>query len=264
VAKAPGHYGADGEPTCVDHRSVTIWGRILESAVRLSGPLGALLRRATASASRGARAGSGRRHGTKQIAFTIAVIALGAKMAKSDGRVTRDEVTAFREVFHVPLRELANVAKVFDLAKRDTAGYEIYARQIGRIFRDDPDVLEEVLDALFHIAKQDGGVRPAELAYLADVARIFGLGEKRFEQIRAAQVDEDEADPYHVLGVSPTIDAEALKRRWRKLVREHHPDALVAHGMPADFAALAEERLAKINAAYDRIRAERGGKPGAA
>lgn len=249
-----------------------MWDRVLDSAARLGGLLGALLGCATGGEQAGTRArggtrprpGSTSRDATRQVAFTIAVIALGAKMAKADGRVTRDEVSAFREVFHVPADEIRNVARVFDLAKRDTAGYDVYARQIARMFEHAPDVLEEIIDALFHIAKQDGGVRPSEIDYLASVARLFGLPEERFARIRWSQMAEDEADPYALLGVPHNIDHAGLKRVWRQLAREHHPDALIAHGMPADFIALAEERLAKINAAYDRIRAERGLKPDAA
>ena len=174
----------------------------------------------------------------KSVAFTIGMIALGAKMAKADGRVTQSEIRAFREVFHIPKDELANVAHVFNLARRSTAGFEVYAGQIARIFRHDPAVLEEVLDALFHIAKADGGVLASELSYLEEVARIFRLSDKRFEQIHSAQLDDDDMDPFAILGVRRDIDDAALKRHWRKLAREHHPDALVAHGMPADFVAL--------------------------
>ena len=237
---------------------MTIWGKILESARALSGPLGALFGVKTAAPTGRTRAS------VKPVAFTIAVIALAAKMAKADGRVTRSEIQAFREVFHIPKNELANVAHVFDLARRSTAGFEVYAGQIAGIFRHDPAVLEEVLDSLFHIAKQDGGVLRSELAYLKEVARIFRLDDDRFDQIRSAQQDDDDSDPFAILGVPRDIDHTALKRRWRKLAREHHPDALVAHGMPADFVALAEERLAKINAAYDRICAARARKPNAA
>ena len=69
----------------------------------------------------------------RRIAFTIAVIALGAKMAKADGVVTKAEVEAFRQVFRVPQRDLAGVARVFNLAKQDVAGYDSYARQIARL-----------------------------------------------------------------------------------------------------------------------------------
>lgn len=188
------------------------------------------------------------------MAFTIAIIALSAKLAKADGRVTRDEVAAFKEIFEVPPDEAKNVAFVFNRARRDTAGYEAYAVQIGRLFRRRPAVLEELLDALFHIARADGVVGEAELIFLATVADRFGFDDAAFERIRAAQMDPEAGDPYAILGVSPGIDDAGLKRAHRTLVRSHHPDQLVARGMPPEFIALADRKLAAINAAYDRIR----------
>ena len=71
----------------------------------------------------------------RSVGFTIAVIALSAKMAKADGLVTRDEVTAFREVFQISPEEEANAARVFNLASQDVAGFEDYARRIRGMFR---------------------------------------------------------------------------------------------------------------------------------
>ncbi len=168
---------------------MSIWGKIIGGVAgfALGGPLGALL---------GAIAGHAAdrrieqaeppteddhtlddRSATRQIAFTIAVVVLGAKMAKSDGVVSRAEVAAFKEVFQVPPHELKNVARLFDQAKDDPAGFEPYAKQIARMFRKDHPVLEELLDGLFHIAKADGSVHEAEIVFLRSVAGIFGLDE---------------------------------------------------------------------------------------
>src|SRR6478672_12001055 len=122
----------------------------------------------------------------RRIAFTIAVIALGAKMAKADGTVSRDEVAAFREVFQVPSQEETHLRRVFDLARRSTAGFDSYARQVGRLFAGNRAVLEDLLGGLFYIALADGRVCPAEEAYLREVARHFGLAAAEYERIRAA------------------------------------------------------------------------------
>ncbi|NHX28199.1 molecular chaperone DjiA, partial [Escherichia coli] len=98
----------------------------------------------------------------RSVAFTIAVIALGAKMAKADGRVTRDEVTAFREVFTIPPSETENAARVFNLARQDVAGFEEYAQRIARMFNEDDAPLTDLLEGLFHIAIADGEYHPAE------------------------------------------------------------------------------------------------------
>ncbi|HEY4163977.1 MAG TPA: molecular chaperone DjiA, partial [Dongiaceae bacterium] len=198
------------------------------------------------------------RAATKQIAFTIAVIALGAKMAKADGQVVRSEVAAFKQVFQVPQDETANVARFFDLAKRDARGFEPYAQQIARMFRKNHPVLEELLDGLFHIARADGRVQDAELAYLAEVARLFGFSEAQFARIREANLGPDEADPYTVLGVRRDMSNDEIRAAWRKLARDNHPDRLIAQGLPEEFVALANQKLATINAAYDKVAKERG------
>ena len=194
----------------------------------------------------------------RPVAFTIAVIALGAKLAKVDGLVTKDEVAAFKQVFHVPPDEARNVGRLFNLARRDARGYEPYARQIAKMFRDSPAVLEELLNALFHIAQADGVVGDEELYFLRAVSTIFGFEESRFERIRAAWLGVAGDDPYALLGLKPTASNDEVKAAHRQLVRENHPDTLVAQGMPEDFVALANETLAKINDAHDRIRKERG------
>jgi DnaJ like chaperone protein len=255
---------------------MSILGAILGGAaglIVLGGPLGALLgaaaghaigrlRRRKAPAIDGAAAagleGLDARAATRQVAFTIAVIALGAKMAKADGVVTRDEVDAFKQVFRVPEEELKNVARVFDQARNSPLGFEAYAAQVARMFRHQPAVLEELLDGLFHIAKADGQVGAAEFDYLRRVAGIFGFGDHDFERLRAEHLGPDKGDPYEILGVVRQSTDVEIKAAYRKLVREHHPDRLIAKGVPKEFIDVATEKLATINAAWDKIAKERG------
>jgi len=158
----------------------------------------------------------------------------------------------------VPPGEMKNVGRIFDLARKDSRGYEPYARQIGRMFADRPAVLEELLDALFHIAKADQVMHPDEIAYLQGVAGIFGFSEADFERIRAGHLGADAADPYAVLGVAHDADDDAVRAAWRKLIRENHPDTLIAQGMPDDFIEVANDKMAAINAAWGRVRKQRG------
>jgi DnaJ like chaperone protein len=193
-----------------------------------------------------------------EIAFTVGVIALGAKMAKADGVVTADEVQAFKEVFRVPPSEIPNVARIFNLAKQDVAGYEAYAEQLATLFKDNRELLEDVLEGLFHIAGADGVMHPREHEYLRTVAGIFGFSDTEFGAIRARYIRDERDDAYRVLGVDSSISDKELKTRYRKLVQENHPDKAVARGLPPEFIKIATDKLAAINQAYERIQHERG------
>ena len=226
----------------------------------LGGPLGALVGAVAGHAVDRLRSDDGEGDQARQTAFTVAVIALSAKMAKADGQVTRDEIDAFREVFHVPPAEVKNVGRIFDLARKDARGFEPYARQVARMFASNSAVLEELLDALFHIAKADKVMHPSELDYLKSVAEIFNFSENEFERIRAGHLGADAADPYTVLGVSHNADEAEIHAAWRKLIRENHPDSLIAQGMPQDFIDVANDKMAAINGAWDAVQRQRGFK----
>lgn len=235
--------------------------RIIAGARELpfGGPLGALLERAAhhiGGRHPHGHADSAPADPRRRVAFTIAVIALGAKMAKADGAVTRDEVAAFGEVFQISPGEEDHVRLVFDLARKSTAGFESYARQVGRLFAADRAVLENLLGGLFHIALADGRVCPAEDAYLREVARHFGFAASDYARIRALHAGPVEAaadDPHAVLGIVPGAPADAIRLAYHRLVRESHPDIAVAQGLPPECVALATTRMARINAAYDRL-----------
>ena len=233
--------------------------RIISGARDLGGPLGALLTRA-ASHIPGWHphdsADGSEEDPRRRIAFTIAVIALGAKMATADGVVTRDEVAAFGEVFQVPPGEEEHVKLFFDLARKSTAGFESYARQVGRLFANDRAVLENLLGGLFHIALADGRIFPAEDAYLREVAQHFGFDAADYSRIRALHLptekDADE-DPYGILGVLPDASAGTIREAYHRLVCENHPDLVIAQGLPSECIGLATARVARINAAYEKI-----------
>lgn len=189
----------------------------------------------------------------RSVAFTIAVIALGAKMAKADGLVTRDEVTAFREVFNIPAQDEAGAAKVFNLARQDAAGFEEYARRIRAMFTGQPDTLRDLLEGLFHIAMADGFYHPNENAFLEEVTRIFDVPQTEFNALRMRFAPDTPQDPYTVLGVPPDMPVQEIRRAYRRLVRENHPDAMIARGVPQEALQLAEKRMADINRAWEDI-----------
>src|SRR5512139_630001 len=231
-----------------------IWDRIVEGVTRLANgeSFGSLLGLTSPPADDGAHPG------LRQIGFTVGVIALGAKMAGADGQVSDAELEAFRNFFHVPPGEEKNVERFFNLAKRDVAGFETYARQLAALFPDAPEILENVLEGLFDIAKADGPIDAPEAEYLAEVARIFGLSSNRFERARAAALGVIECEPCIILGIDPLATDEQIREAWLRQVKAHHPDRLIAQGLPDEAIAMANRQLALINDAYDRLRRERG------
>ena len=251
---------------------MSIWGKVIGGVAgfAIGGPFGALLgayaghavdRARERAGGAGTTAGAGvgaTATADRQVAFTMAVIVLGAKMAKADGRVTRDEIAAFRQIFRIPPAEMKEVGKLFNAAAEDAAGFEPYARQIAQMFAQEPAVLEELLGGLFHIAKADGTVHTGELEYLRQVGAIFGFAGHAFESIRARHMDAAVADPYEVLGLTGDATDAEVKTAYRKRSREYHPDTLIAQGLPQEFIDLATEKMAAINTAYDRIGKERG------
>ncbi|PKP74343.1 MAG: molecular chaperone DjlA [Alphaproteobacteria bacterium HGW-Alphaproteobacteria-6] len=193
----------------------------------------------------------------RSVAFTIAVIALGAKMAKADGRVTRDEVAAFREVFTIPPEDAAQAGRVFDLARQDVAGYDLYARRIAGMFGAGDPVLVDLMEGLFHIAMADGDYHPHEDAFLREVAAIFGLGDRCFRSLIGRFVPDADPDPHDVLGVAHDAPLAAVRAAWRQAVRDSHPDRMIARGVPAEAVRMAEQRLIAINRAWEEIRGKR-------
>lgn len=192
--------------------------------------------------------------GGRDAAFTLALIALSAKMAVSDGVVTASELRAFQRTVEIPPGIEEQVDKLFKLAQQDVAGYEAYAKKVRRFFIDSPDTLEHVLDSLFFIASADGMIHEAELDYLKNVSDNFGFDDARFEQLTSQHVLFDKgADPYIVLGLAPTAERDEVKRVYRLLVAEHHPDRLIAKGVPEELIDVATARMAAINNAYNQI-----------
>lgn len=243
---------------------MSVWGKLggLGLGLALGGPLGALA--GALGALGGALAGhvlvdrEGAVFGPapRDLVFTTGLVALAAKMAKADGVVTKSEVAAFREIIEVPDEDRPRVEKLFALAQETSEGFEAYADQMATLLRDEPHLLEDVLDGLFHIAKADGAIHPRELIYLETVADRFGFTRMDFERITARHVLIKD-DPYLVLGVDRSQTEAEIRRHYRRLVAEYHPDREIARGLPPEAVRIATERLAAINAAYDRINAER-------
>ncbi|MDP8917549.1 MAG: TerB family tellurite resistance protein [Pseudomonadota bacterium] len=236
----------------------SIWGKLggVGLGLALGGPIGALLG-GVAGHMLVDREGALFGKPPRDIVFTMGLVALAAKMAKADGVVVDIEIKAFEQIVEVPDSEHERVERLFRLAMQTSDGFEAYARQLAEEFKEEPALLEDVLDGLFHIAKADAAVHEAEYAYLRDVATIFALSDRDFERIAARHVQRAD-DPYLILKADREMSDDELKRHYRKLVAENHPDREIARGLPPEAVKIATERLAAINAAWESIAAERG------
>ena len=238
---------------------MSIWGKFIVSAAgfALGGPIGALI---------GAVAGHAidkiktkqklsEESALKQIGFTVGVIVLSAKMAKADGKVTKEEIRAFQNKISVPENEIKNVARLWDQAKKTTDGFEVYAQQICQLLGKNSSVLEELLNLLIIIAKADGKITKLEILYLKQVSIIFGFSIEKFERIYSSNLGEI-SDPYQILGVTRNTPIVEIKNKWKLLASNHHPDKLIAQGLPIDFIEKSTNRLQEINNAWDIIKSQ--------
>ncbi|WP_303782889.1 J domain-containing protein [Sandarakinorhabdus limnophila] len=236
---------------------MSIWATLAGTALGLviGGPLGALAGAAAGGAvdAMRARATNPER---RRVAFSIAAIALAAKMASADGNASAAEFATFQRLFHVDPSEAGNARRFYDLAKGSMAGFQAYAIQAADLLGQGSATLEDLLDALWMIAAVDG-FHEAELAFLGEVATILGFDEAAQARIRRRHLAPAADDPWAVLGVEPGADAAALRAAYHALVKRYHPDRALAEGVPSEFIRVSELRMADINAAYDRLTGRR-------
>lgn len=232
---------------------MSIWATLAGAAagMLLGGPLGAL-----AGAAAGGAIDLGVRRAaspdSRRVAFTVAAIALAAKMARADGEASAAEFATFQRLFHVDAPEADNARRFYDLAKQSMAGFEAYADQAAGLLGAGSPLLEDLLDALWMIAAVDG-FHAAEMAYLDAVAAKLGFDAAATARVRARHTRPAEDDPWAVLGVDPGADTATLRRAYHALVKQYHPDRHFAEGVPVEFIRVTESRMAIINAAYARV-----------
>ena len=259
---------------------MSYWGKLLGGVAGfvLGGPLGAVMGAAMGhAADGGALPKLDLRHllgegafgparlaasvGQRDQLFALGVVVLSAKLAKVDGPVNRAEVDAFKRQFRIPPESVRDIGRVFDQARETAEGYESYAAELGRAFADNKALLEDILTALFAIARADRALVVSEHEMLRQIHHAFGLDHLAWDQARGAATraapGETAEDAYAVLGVARDATAEALRGAWLRQVRENHPDRLSAKGATAEAIARAGDKVARINAAWDRIKRDR-------
>ena len=243
---------------------MSIWGKIIggTAGFAIGGPIGAILGVMAGNVFDKSKKNKFNfnqvSNQQKQNIFALSIIILSAKIAKSDGVVTKDEIIAFKEKFKIPPNEINQVSKIFNEAKKSKSGYKIIADQVGQLFYNNRLMLEELLNNLFFIAEADGNISINEIEILKSISQSFHLNEEDFQRIFNARLNNKESDPYKVLGVKREDSDEIIRTKWIVLNKEHHPDNLVSKGLPKEFIDQANKELSAINLAYDKIKKYRG------
>ena len=237
---------------------MSIWGSLIGGMVgfSLGGPFGMLLGSLIGGKISRARAGRSGNFGTfaqPQQIFALSLIVLSAKLSKADGQVSKEELVAVRDKLKIPENEIEQVGKIFNKAKEESAGYEPYAQQIGQIYKNNPNVLEEVINILFYIAEADGNVSKSELNMMRHIAQIFGLNDLQFSAIKESRKSSDKLNPYVVLASKPEEDLSSIRKRYIQLSKENHPDLLVSKGVPIEVIEESKKKMRAINSAWDQI-----------
>ena len=235
---------------------MSIWGSLLGGVIGFSfgGPFGALL--GSFLGGKISKLNSSKIIGNQQNSqevFALSLIILSAKLSKADGHVSKEELIAVKDKLQIPDSEIDQVAKIFNKAKDESTGYEPYAKQIAEIFRDNINVLEEVINILFYIAEADGHVSNDEETMIANIAYIFGLSQKQYQSIKESRKTSDKLNPYIVLESQPTDDLKTIRKNYIKLSKEHHPDLLISKGVPVEVINESKNKMRSINAAWDQV-----------
>ena len=235
---------------------MSIWGSLLGGVIGFSfgGPFGALL--GSFLGGKISRLNSSKIIGNQQNSqevFALSLIILSAKLSKADGHVSKEELIAVKDKLQIPDSEIDQVAKIFNKAKDESTGYEPYAKQIAEIFRNNINVLEEVINILFYIAEADGNVSNDEETMIANIAYIFGLSQKQYQSIKESRKTSDKLNPYIVLESQPTDDLKTIRKNYIRLSKEHHPDLLISKGVPVEVINESKNKMRSINAAWDQV-----------
>ena len=247
---------------------MSIWGKLIGGAagMALGGPIGAIL---------GIAAGHGVdkvskfdtdesnknfSNDQKEQIFATSVIAISAKLAKADGKISKSEILAFKKIFEFPAEDEKAISNIFNSAKENIDDYKGIAEQVYKVFKSDRGLLFELLNSLFSIAYADGELHPKEKVMLSEIAKVFQISDNEFESLNnifQAKISKDNISinrSYKILGLSENASLEQVSNQYRKLIKEYHPDKLQGMGLPKEFIELANQKLSAINKAYTEIK----------
>ena len=234
---------------------MSIWGRVIGGFIgwSLLGPFGIIIGSIIGSkiSSKARLGGFGTQAQPQQI-FAIAVIVLSAKVCRADGTISKAELLAVKEKLKIPENEIDNVGKLFNAAAKESTGYEAYCAQLNSVFNNSPQVKEEIINILLYISESDGvDIRETDL--IRDIAKNLEISEIQFQSILESRKGSDKLNPYIVLGCNPENSLQDIRKKYLLLSKEHHPDLLVAKGVPEEILEESKNKMRSINSAWDQI-----------
>ena len=234
---------------------MSIWGSLIGGMIgfSLGGPFGMLLGSLIGGKISRAKGSFNNSFAQPQQVFALSLIVLSAKLSKADGQVSKEELIAVKDKLKIPDNELDQVGKIFNKAKEESTGYQPYAEQIAQIYKNNLNVLEEVINILFYIAEADGNISDAELNMIEDISRIFGLNQTQFNSLKESRKSSDKLNPYIVLESNPEDNIAEIRKKYIKLSKEHHPDLLLSKGVPVEVIEESKKKMRAINSAWDQI-----------
>ena len=234
---------------------MSIWGSLIGGMIgfSLGGPFGMLLGSLIGGKISRAKGSFNNSFAQPQQVFALSLIVLSAKLSKADGQVSKEELIAVKDKLKIPDNELDQVGKIFNKAKEESTGYQPYAEQIAQIYKNNLNVLEEVINILFYIAEADGNISDAELNMIEDISRIFGLNQAQFNSLKESRKSSDKLNPYVVLESNPEDNIADIRKKYIKLSKEHHPDLLLSKGVPEEVIDESKKKMRAINSAWDQI-----------
>jgi DnaJ like chaperone protein len=196
-----------------------------------------------------------------QLAFFVGTFSMLAKLVSADGQVKKLELEAI-ESFAVNDLRLDPASRevafnIFRTALDSPARFEDFAMQFYSHFRNQPQLIEMMIDILLRVAVSDGSLNLAEETLVLSAAQMFNISQSRLHQLKSRYATSSE-QYYHVLGCARGDSDEAIKKKYRRLVQTYHPDKIAANGLPDEFTKLAQDKFREIQQAYEAIKKERG------
>jgi len=191
-----------------------------------------------------------------QAAFFTALFACFAKIAKADGRVSREEIDKvdqfIKERFNFPSEQRAFAIQIFNHAKDDRNSFEAYAHQLASLLASNPSSLVMFYELLFELSMADGHLDKAEEALLLSTIEIFNIDPNLFETNKK-KFGANLNDAYSVLGVDESMSFNEIKKTYQRKRKEFHPDTLISKGLPDELLDKAKEKFIEIQTAFEEI-----------